>query len=303
MMGVAERMDRRLRRRPELGVGFEAVVDDDAPFEAFGHRAAPVAGAVEREGLGGDGMQPLRCAADAQAVRRVVEAAHARGAHERADPLRDRRQRPRVAPRPFRHARRAKAGRANEVGKRLGRAVLGDQLLRVEIDRRSADAPAILGGSRHSFGKGRPGPSAAAGAGVDQTLMLDDLDQPLRQIEHLTPLEASRHRPAEVRAAIAADRRLMRHDPVGFGSLAQGLALVAFLAPARPARRLAKAQRLLPQTVARWRLRTRRTVQPQPAPKLRVLSPQRLQLPLKRSNQGRLRSEKSSPNGITFRPT
>ena len=73
VMGVAERMDRRLRRRPELGVGFEAVVDDDAPFEAFGHRAAPGAGAVEREGFGGDRMQPLRFAADPQAVLSIVE--------------------------------------------------------------------------------------------------------------------------------------------------------------------------------------------------------------------------------------
>jgi hypothetical protein len=45
----------------------------------------------------------------------------------------------------LRHAGRAKAARADEVGERLGRAVLGDQLLGVEIDGRSPDASAILG--------------------------------------------------------------------------------------------------------------------------------------------------------------
>ena len=158
-------------------------------------------------------------------------------------------------------------------------------MLRVEIDGGGADPPAILGGSPHSFGKRRPGRSAALGAGVNQAPMLGDLDQPLWQIEHLAPLEASRLAKAEGRAAMTASRRRVRHDPVGFGPLAQRLALVAFLAPARPARRLAKAQRLLPQAIARWRLRTRRTVKAQPAPKLRVLSPQHFQFLLQRRDQ------------------
>ena len=279
-MGVAERMDRGLRRRPELAIGFEAVVDDDASFEAFGHLAALAGGAVEREGFGGDRMQPLRFSPDAQAG--LVEAPHACGADERADPVRDGRQRPRSPPRPFRHARGAKAFRANQVGKRLGRAGLGDQVLRVEINGGGPDAPAILGGSAHPFRKSRPGRSAAAGAGINQAPMLGDLDQPLRQIEHLTPLKASRLIKAEGRAAMTTSPRLVRHDTVGFGPLAQGLALVAFLSPARPARRL---KGFFPQTIARWRLRTRRTVKSKPAPKLRVLRPQNFQLPLKRRDQ------------------
>ncbi len=157
-------------------------------------------------------MQPLRLAADAQA--RLVEAAHARGADERADPLRDRRKRPRPPPRPFRHAGCAKAPCADEIGERLGGSILGDQLLGVEIDGRSPDASAILGRSRHPFGKGRPRRLATASAGIDETLMLGDLDQPLRQIEDLAPLEASRHRPAEARAAMATGGGLMGHDPV-----------------------------------------------------------------------------------------
>ena len=174
-------------------------------------------------------------------------------------------------------------------------------MLRVEIDGGGSDAPAILGRSAHPFGEIRPGP-AAAGAGVDEAVMLGDLDQPLRQIENLTPLEAPRHCPGQERAATAAGRRLMRHDPVGFGCLAKGLALVAFLPAARPTLRLAKAHRFLSQTVTRRRFRTRRTVQPEPASKLRVLSPQRLQLPLKRRDQGRnLRRNTQFLNRIIFR--
>ena len=67
-------------------------------------------------------------------------------------------------------------------------------MLGVEIDRQSPEALAILGRSARFGRKRRPGAPAAAGAGVDKALMLDDLEQPLRQIEHLTPLNACRHR-------------------------------------------------------------------------------------------------------------
>ena len=52
-------------------------MDDDAPFEAFGHCAALVTGVVEGKARRGGRMQPLRLAADAQAG--FIEAAHARG--------------------------------------------------------------------------------------------------------------------------------------------------------------------------------------------------------------------------------
>lgn len=96
-------------------------------------------------------MQPLRPPADAQAG--LVEAAHARGAEERADPLRDRRKPTRPPPRPFRHARRTKPIRPEQVPQRLGRAVLGDQLLRVEIDGAGSDALAVLGRPLTPVGK------------------------------------------------------------------------------------------------------------------------------------------------------
>jgi hypothetical protein len=92
---------------------------------------------------------------------------------------------------------------------------------------------------------------------------------------------------AQRRSAMAAGLILMPDDPVGFGDLAKRFALVALLTATRPARRFTKAHRFLPQPVARRRLRTRRTVQPKPPPKLRVLSPQSFQLALKRGNQSR----------------
>ena len=103
----------------------------------------------------------------------------------------------------------------------------------VEIDRQSPEALAILGRSARFDRKGRPGAPAAAGAGVEKALMLDDLEQPLRQIEHLTPLNACRHRRTRGAAAMQASRGRMRHDPVGLGDLAKGFALVPLLPAAR----------------------------------------------------------------------
>jgi hypothetical protein len=116
--------------------------------------------------------------------------------------------------------------------------------------------------------------------------MLGDLDQPFRQVEHLTPLHSCRHRRAQGAAAMAASGSRVRHDPVGLGDLAKGFALVPLLPATRTPRRLAKAHRLLSQPIARRRFRTRRTVQTQPPAKFRILSPQRFQLSLKRRNQG-----------------
>jgi hypothetical protein len=64
------------RSAVQIAIGLEALMDDDAAFEAFRHRATLGAGAVKCEGFGGGRMQPLRLAADSQA--RLVEAAHAR---------------------------------------------------------------------------------------------------------------------------------------------------------------------------------------------------------------------------------
>ena len=88
-----------------------------------------------------------------------------------------------------------------------------------------------MGRSARFGRKGRPGAPAAAGAGVDKASMLDDLEQPLRQIEHLTPLNACRHRRTQGATAMPASRGRMRHDPVGLGDLAKGFAVCPFCPP------------------------------------------------------------------------
>ena len=148
-----------------------------------------------------------------------------------------------------------------------------NQLLQMEIDRRRTQPPAILRRRLHPVGKGRRRPPAAAGAGVDQTPMLGDLDQFLRQIEDLARLHVPRHRGRQAGAATPAGARLVNDDPVRIGDPLERIALVAGLSPAGLAGRFAQARRLLPQAVARRRLRTRRTVNAKTALQIGVPPP------------------------------
>ncbi len=100
VMGVAERVARAF----EGAIGFEAVVDDDAAGKSVRRVAPLVRDAVEGEAFGCDRVQPSRFARDAEAG--FVEAAHARGGDERADPPGDRRKRAGSSPHPVHHARR-----------------------------------------------------------------------------------------------------------------------------------------------------------------------------------------------------
>ena len=260
-------------------------MDGHAAGKLFRHVAPFGRNAVKRETGGCDCMEPLRPPSHPKAG--FVEAAYARPQEKRANPGGDGQEGLGAAPRPLRDARRREALYAEKIGEGLRRAVLRDQLLRMQIDRRRLETLAILRRPAHPFGKSRPRPAAAGGASVDKAPMLGDLDQPFRQVEHLTPLHADRHGRTQVRAAMTAGVGFVRHNPVGLGNLPQGLAFMALLTAARPARPFAKAHRLLSQPVARRGLRTRRAVQAKPAPKLRILSPQRFQLALKRRNQER----------------
>ena len=129
-------------------------------------------------------------------------------------------------------------------------------------------------GRLHASGKGRPRAPAAAGAGVDEPPVLGDFDQLRRQVEDLARLGFPRHRQRQAGAAMAAGAGLVNDDPVRIGNPLERIALVAGLAPARLAGRFAQARRLLPQAVARRRLRTRRTVEAKPALQIGVLRPQ-----------------------------
>ena len=274
-MGVAERMG----QASEGAVGFEAVVDDDTARKVARHVAPLVRHAVEGEAFGCGRMKPLRFAGDAEAG--FVEAAHARGGDERADPPGDRRKRAGFSPHPVHDARRTDGRDAEEIGERLSRPLLGDQLLQMQIDGRRAQPLAILRRRLDAIGKGRPRAPAAAGAGVNGPPVLGDFDQLLRQVEHLARLHLPRHRERQAGSAMATGGRFVQHDPVRIGDPLERIALVASLSPARLARGFAQAHRLLPQSVARRRLRTRRTVEAKPALQIGVLRPQGRVLALK----------------------
>ena len=132
-----------------------------------------------------------------------------------------------------------------------------------------------------AIGEGRPRVPAAAGAGVDEPSVLGDFDQRLRQVEDLPRLRFLRHRKPQAGAAMATGARLVNDDPVRIGNPLERIALVADLSPARLAGRFAQARRLLPQAVARGRLRTRRTVEAKTALQIGVLRPQGRVLALK----------------------
>ncbi len=102
--------------------------------------------------------------------------------------------------------------------------------------------------------------------------MLGDFDQPLRKIEGLAPLHPDRHCRAQARAAMAAGAGFVLDDPIGARRSDAGSRLCGPRPAPRPALLFAKAhwRARLPQTVARRRLRTRRTVQSEPAPEFGV---------------------------------
>jgi hypothetical protein len=75
--------------------------------------------------------------------------------------------------------------------------------------------------------------------------------------------------------------RLVQHDRVRIGDPPERIALGAGLAAARLAGQFAQARRLLPQAVARGRLRIRRTVEAKPALQIGVLRLQACILALK----------------------
>ena len=104
--------------------------------------------------------------------------------------------------------------------------------------------------------------------------MLDDFDQPRRQVEHLTPVCPLRHRPRQAGSAMAARAGFMRHGPIGSATRCSVSPLWPRCPPPDFSEGSREARRLLLQPVARGRLRTRRTVLAQPALQLPILRPQ-----------------------------
>ena len=267
-------------------IGDEVVVDDNAAAQILGDRPAPFAGAVEGEGLARSGVQPLQPAGDAKAG--LVDMAHLRLADALADASINALEIARLPAHPCRDTGRAQHRRAEQIDQRLRRAILGDQLLDVEIDRRRPEPRAILDRRGHRFGKPGPGHPATPRAAVNRRLMFAHPQRALDEVEHLPLLHPCGHRRIERRAAMAARPSLMPHDGIGVGDLPERIALVAPLAAARLARGIAQAARharLLLQPVARRRLRTGRTVLAQLPAQVRHLSAKQDDLAPQRRDQ------------------
>ena len=220
-MRVAQRvLDLRQRE-----VGPEVIIHDHPAAQGVGHRAARLAHAIVRQRRGGDAVQPSRPAADAEP--RLVQMPHRR----RGQPRRDLRHNGRPCfgfPfAPGRDAGRAQQRGAKQIVHDLADAVLGDQVLRVEIDRRRPDARAVLHMRRHLVRERRAGHTMAARAGVDPRLVLGHLQPGLRHLEHCR---------ASTRVAMAAVRPAWQcpHRVASWRSILSGPAAGRSVSPRCP---------------------------------------------------------------------
>ncbi len=129
-MGVAERVSDLVHPAIRL----EMVVHDDASLQIRGDVAALLARAIEGESQARGGVQPMQLAGDP--IAGFVEAANLGLGHALADGLVDLAQLFRLLFHPTDDAGRTDQRRAEQIAQRLRGAILGDELLDVEIDRR-----------------------------------------------------------------------------------------------------------------------------------------------------------------------
>ena len=259
---------------------------DDAPLQTLRDRAPLFPGAIEGEGEARRRVQPLQRACDAKPG--FVEAANLRLGHALADALINLLQFLRLLSHPGDDAGRTDQRRADEIAQRLRGPILGDELLDIEIDRRRLEALAILRRRNYAFGKRRLGHAPAMRAAVDRGLMFRDHERAFGKVEHRARLDPYRRLRFKRRTAMTAHARLVPNPAIGIGDLPQRPAFVALLPAARLARGVAQAAgvaRLLPQPVARRRLRTVGTVLAQSPAQIGHLSLERRDLAPERGNQ------------------
>ncbi len=229
----------------------EMVVHDDAPLQTLGDVAALIARAVESEGQARRRVQPMQLAGDP--IAGFVEMANPGLGHALANGLVDSAQLSRLLAHPGDEAGRTDQRGAEQIAQRLRGAVLGDQLLDVEIDRRRLDGFAILGRRDDSLGKGRSRFAATVRATMDRSAVFGHLDHALGKVEHLPLFRANHRTRVEPSATMTAEGCGVLDNPVGVGDLAKRIAPVALLTAARFARaraQAAKNTRLFLQSVA-----------------------------------------------------
>jgi hypothetical protein len=173
---------------------------------------------IERVGQRRGGVQPARRPGDAKAG--FVEAAHGRGRYAFADAAIERRQGFGLAADPCGHARPAGRRRPAQVLQNLRDALLGHELLGVEIDARRLEALAILGRRNDAFRKVGARAPAASRAAMDRRAVLGHDQRLLRKIEDLALLLADLRIRREPRLAMRALLGRVLDDEVGLGDLA-----------------------------------------------------------------------------------
>ena len=144
-----------------------------------------------------------------------------------------------------------------------------------QVDHHGPDPRAIPHRAGDASGKGGPGLPATSPATATMRPMLHDHQGPgLGQIENLAGAMAGGHLRRQSRTTVRAGLGIMIGNRVGFGDLAQGLALVALLPARLAARLLAQApgapplllpRRRLAQSIAGRRLAAVGAVQAEPA--------------------------------------
>ena len=249
---------------------------DDAPLQMPGDIAALFARPIEGKQQARCRMQPVQRACDA--IARFVEMTNRGPSHTLANRLIDRGKLPRLPGHPGHDAGRTDRHGGEQIAQGLRDAILGDQLLDIEIDRRRPDALAVLGRRDDAVGKRRLRHALAMRATVDRGLMLSHHERALGNVENLPLLDARHRLRVEPRTATAASADLVSNHGVGTRRLPQSAAFVTPLAAARLGRTTAQTSRdpgLLLQPVARRRLRTVGTVQIQSSPQVGHLRPKR----------------------------
>ena len=222
VMGVAQRMVHALHREVRLPV----VVHDDAG-DAIEQAAAPGRDPVEGQpGTRGD-VQPLGPPADPQAG--LVHVLDRCRFHQVADHLDDAFEAPGAASAHPRDGRRNQ-GDGEQIRHQLGQTIFGQELVVRQVDHHGPDPRAIPHRAGDASRKGGPGLPATSPATATMRPMLHDHQGPgLGQIENLAGTMAGGHLRRQSRTTVRAGLGIMIGNRVGFGDLAQGLALVALL--------------------------------------------------------------------------
>jgi site-specific DNA recombinase len=145
-------------------------------------------------------------------------------------------------------------GAGEQVGQRLARALLGHQLVLVEIDRHGPRVRAVLDGRADLRGTNAAAECPTGRATHLLHLVLGHLQAPRRHVVHLAPLHHRAGHRLQARLTLHTHHRMVPHDHIRSLDRCQGVASMARLPTWLFATRRASTAPLSSQTVAGGRL-------------------------------------------------